>query len=54
VAPNWPKGIVPGVGPAGADAGARLQVGLPDALARRLAGILVTAVGAVFLGSGLG
>jgi uncharacterized membrane protein YfcA len=55
VAPNWPTGIALGIGGlAGAYTGARLQSRLPDVLIRRLIGILVVAIGALFLGSGLG
>jgi len=55
VAPDWPTGIALGVGGlAGAYTGARLQSRLPDVLIRRLIGILVIAIGALFLGSGLG
>jgi uncharacterized protein len=55
VAPDWPTGIALGVGGlAGAYTGARLQSRLPDALIRRLVGILVIAIGARYLWSGLG
>jgi uncharacterized protein len=55
VAPAWPTGIALGVGGlAGAYTGARIQPHLPDALIRRLLGILVIAVGARYLWSGLG
>jgi uncharacterized membrane protein YfcA len=55
VAPNWPTGIALGIGGlAGAYTGARLQSRLPDVLIRRLIGILVVAIGALVLGSGLG
>jgi uncharacterized protein len=55
VAPNWPTGIALGIGGlAGAYTGARLQSRLPDVLIRRLIGILVIAIGALFLASGLG
>jgi uncharacterized membrane protein YfcA len=55
VAPDWPTGIALGVGGlAGAYTGARLQSHLPDALIRRLVGILVIAIGARYLWSGLG
>jgi uncharacterized protein len=54
VAPNWPTGIALGIGGlAGAYTGARLQSRLPDVLIR-LIGILVIAIGALFLASGLG
>jgi len=55
VAPDWPTGIALGVGGlAGAYTGARIQSRLPDALIRRLVGILVIAIGARYLWSGLG
>jgi uncharacterized membrane protein YfcA len=55
VAPDWPTGIALGVGGlAGAYLGARLQPRLPDALIRRLVGVLVLAIGARYLWSGLG
>jgi hypothetical protein len=55
VAPDWPTGIALGVGGlAGAYTGARIQSRLPDALIRRLIGILVIAIGARYLWSGLG
>jgi uncharacterized membrane protein YfcA len=55
VAPNWPTGIALGVGGlAGSYTGARLQSRLPDTLIRRLVGILVIAIGARYLWSGLG
>ncbi len=55
VAPNWPTGVALGVGGlAGAYTGARIQSRLPDALIRRLVGILVIAIGARYLWSGLG
>jgi uncharacterized membrane protein YfcA len=54
VAPDWPTGIALGAGGlAGAYTGARLQSRLPDALIRRLVGILVIAIGARYLWSGL-
>ena len=54
VAPDWPTGIALGLGGlAGAYTGARLQSRLPDALIRRLAGILVTAIAARYLWAGL-
>jgi uncharacterized membrane protein YfcA len=54
VAPDWPTGIALGVGGlAGAYAGARLQSRLPDAVIRRLVGVLVVAIGARYLWSGL-
>ena len=55
VAPDWPTGAALGVGGlAGAYTGARIQSRLPDALIRRLVGILVIAIGARYLWSGLG
>jgi uncharacterized protein len=55
IAPNWPTGIALGAGGlAGAYTGARLQSRLPDTLIRRLVGILVIAIGARYLWSGLG
>ena len=55
VAPDWPVGIALGIGGlAGAYSGARLQSRLPDMLIRRLVGILVIAIGARYLWSGLG
>ena len=55
VAPNWPTGIALGVGGlAGGYTGARLQSRLPDVLIRRLVGILVIAIAARYLVSGLG
>jgi len=54
VAPDWPTGIALGIsGLAGAYTGARIQSRLPDVLIRRLIGILVVAIGALFLRSGL-
>ena len=55
VAPDWPTGLALGIGGlAGAYTGARIQSRLPDALIRRLAGILVITIGARYLRSGLG
>jgi uncharacterized membrane protein YfcA len=55
VAPDWPTGIALGVGGlAGAYTGARVQSRLPDALIRRLIGVVVIAIGARYLWSGLG
>ena len=55
VAPDWPTGIALGVGGlAGAYTGARIQPRMPDVLIRRLVGILVVAIGARYLWSGLG
>ena len=54
VAPDWPTGIALGVGGlAGAYTGARIQSRLPDVLIRRLVGVLVLAIGARYLWSGL-
>jgi uncharacterized protein len=54
VAPDWPTGIALGIGGlGGAYLGARLQPRLPDALIRRLVGVLVLAIGARYLWSGL-
>jgi uncharacterized protein len=55
VAPDWPIGIALGAGGlAGAYTGARIQSHLPDALIRRLVGVLVIAIGVRYLWSGLG
>ena len=55
VAPDWPTGIALGIGGlAGAYTGARIQSSMPDVLIRRLVGILVVAIGARYLRSGLG
>ncbi len=54
VAPDWPTGIALGIGGlAGAYTGARMQARLPDTLIRRLVGVLVIAIGARYLWSGL-
>jgi len=54
VAPEWPTGLALGVGGlAGAYTGARMQSRLPDLLIRRIMGILVVAIGARYLWSGL-
>jgi uncharacterized protein len=54
VAPDWPTGIALGIGGlAGGYTGARIQSRLPDALIRRLVGVLVIAIGARYLWSGL-
>jgi uncharacterized protein len=54
VAPDWPTGLALGVGGlAGAYTGARIQSRLPDALIRRLVGLLVVLIGAHYLWSGL-
>jgi uncharacterized membrane protein YfcA len=54
VAPDWPTGIALGAGAWPAGPGARIQSRMPDALIRRLVGVLVIAIGAYFLWSGLG
>jgi uncharacterized membrane protein YfcA len=55
VSPDWPTGIALGIGGlAGAYTGARIQSRLPDVLIRRVMGILVVAIGARYLWSGLG
>jgi uncharacterized protein len=55
VSPNWPTGIALGLGGlAGAYTGARIQRRLPDVLIRRVMGVLVVAIGAHYLWSGLG
>ena len=54
IAPDWPTGIAMGIGGlAGAYTGARLQSRLPEAVIRRLVGILVIAIGARYLWLGL-
>jgi len=54
VAPDWPVGIALGIGGlAGGYTGARLQGRLPDTVIRRIVGILVLAIGARYLWSGL-
>jgi uncharacterized protein len=54
VAPAWSTGIALGIGGlAGAYTGARIQSRLPNALIRRLVGILVIAIGARYLWAGL-
>ena len=54
VAPDWPTGIALGIGGlAGAYTGARLQSRMPDALIRRLIGVLVVAIGFHYLLSGV-
>ena len=54
VAPSWPTGIALGIGGlAGAYTGARIQSRLPDAVIRRGMGVLVIAIGARYLWSGL-
>jgi uncharacterized protein len=54
VAPAGPTGVALGIGGlAGGYTGARLQARLPDALIRRVVGLLVVAIGARYLWSGL-
>jgi hypothetical protein len=54
IAPDWPTGIALGIGGlAGSYTGARIQFRLPDLLIRRLVGILVVAIGARYLWTGL-
>ena len=53
-APAWPTGIALGIGGlAGAYAGARIQARLPDAVIRRVVGVLVLAIGVRYLWAGL-
>ena len=55
MAPDFDDGIALGIGGlAGGYTGARLQSRMPDLLIRRLVGVLVIAIGAYFLSSGLG
>ena len=55
LAPDWPTGIALGIGGlAGAYTGARIQRHLPDTVIRRVMGVLVFAIGARYLWSGLG
>ena len=55
VSPSWLTGIALGAGGlAGAYTGARIQGRLPDFLIRRVMGVLVIAIGARYLSSGLG
>ncbi len=54
VAPDWNTGLALGIGGlAGGYTGARLQSRLPEVLIRRLVGVLVVAIGARYLWSGL-
>ena len=54
VAPAWSTGVALGIGGlAGGYTGARIQSRLPDALIRRVMGLLVIAIGARYLWSGL-
>ena len=55
MAADWPTGLALGLGGlADGYTGARLQSRLPDVLIRRLVGVLVIAIGAYYLPSGLG
>jgi uncharacterized membrane protein YfcA len=55
ISPDWPIGIALGAGGlAGAYCGARIQRRLPDVLIRRVLGVLVVAIGAHYLWSGMG
>jgi uncharacterized protein len=55
VAPAWPTGIALGLGGlAGGYVGARIQARLPEALIRRIVGLLVIAIGVRYLWAGLG
>ena len=54
IAPAWATGVALGIGGlAGSYAGARIQARLPEALIRRMVGVLVIAIGARYLWSGL-
>jgi uncharacterized membrane protein YfcA len=54
VAPAWATGVALGAGGlAGGYTGARIQSRLPDALIRRVVGVLVLAIGARYLWAGL-
>ena len=54
VAPAWATGIALGAGGlAGAYTGARIQSRLPDAVIRRVIGVLVLAIGPRYLWAGL-
>jgi uncharacterized protein len=54
VAPDWPTGLALGIGGlAGGYLGARVQGRIPDVLIRRVLGVLVVAIGARYLWSGL-
>jgi hypothetical protein len=54
VSPDWPTGLALGAGGLiGAYTGARLQSRLPEVLIRRVVGVLVIAIGARYLWSGL-
>ena len=54
MAPDWPTGVALGIGGlAGGYTGARIQSRLPEGLIRRIVGLLVIAIGARYLWSGL-
>jgi uncharacterized protein len=54
IAPAWATGVALGLGGlAGSYTGARIQARLPEALIRRMVGVLVIAIGARYLWSGL-
>ena len=54
IAPAWATGVALGIGGlAGSYTGARIQGRLPEALIRRMVGVLVIAIGARYLWSGL-
>jgi uncharacterized protein len=54
IAPAWATGVALGIGGlTGAYTGARIQGRLPEALIRRMVGVLVIAIGARYLWSGL-
>ena len=55
VAPDWPTGIALGIGGlAGGYTGARIQPRLPEAVIRRLVGVIVAAIGIRYLWAGAG
>jgi uncharacterized protein len=55
VAPDWPTGIALGLGGlAGGYTGARVQSRMPDVWIRHVLGVLVIAIGAYYISSGLG
>ena len=54
IAPAWATGVALGIGGlAGSYTGARIQARLPEELIRRMVGVLVIAIGARYLWSGL-
>jgi len=54
IAPAWATGVALGIGGLiGSYTGARIQARLPEALIRRMVGVLVIAIGARYLWSGL-